>query len=230
MKKGRSGKVKQISEKQEEKKMKKTGLLMATVLMSVGLAACGGNEAMDELDKNKEQTEVAEKENNEATEEEVSAEETEAEGKKEIWNYYDKDPKKEKWEDLTFDIGRVATTNEFPTYDDDSNEVTKSAVAVEFKVENASKEKVYSTYPDQAVLVTNTGEQIDMTEMWESDDVGGEIHEGVKKEGMVVWVLEKSKAEQLEWIKLTWNSSYEDPDGNYDLDKYGENSVKIEIK
>lgn len=216
--------------------MKKTSFLVLTSLLAFSLAACGSNEAMDELEENKKTSESVASENIETTEEEstedvdASSEESNEEPSDKIWTYYDGAKQTEKWEDLSFDINRVATTNDFPTYDDDSNDVIKSAVAIDFLIKNNSKDKMYSTYPDQAVLITNTGEQIEMTEMWESDSIGGEIHEGVEKEGTVVWVLEKTKVEDLKWVKLTWNSSYEDPDGNYDLDKYKDHSVKVELK
>ncbi|NOU82660.1 hypothetical protein GC101_27745 [Paenibacillus sp. LMG 31459] len=57
----------------------------------------------------------------------------------------------------------------------------KSAVGVNFIIENTTKE-TFTTHPDQAVLVTSTGEQID-ADMSQSEDIGGEIYEGATKKG-----------------------------------------------
>lgn len=94
-------------------------------------------------------------------------------------------------------------TDKAPTVEDESAEV--SAVGVKFSIENTS-DHVFTTYPDQAILVTSTGEQIDMPDMWISDSLGGDIHEGVIKEGNVIWYLERGEASTIEWIKLEWTS------------------------
>ena len=62
-------------------------------------------------------------------------------------------------------------------------------------------------------------------DMWQSDDLGGEIHEGVIKEGNIFFYLERGEAESIEWVKLTWNNSYSDPDGNYENDIYYDQEV-----
>ena len=113
--------------------------------------------------------------------------------------------------------------------DDNGKEVTSSAVGVKMKIENTTADKIYTTYPDQATLVTSTGEQVE-ADMWLSDNLGGEIHEGVIKEGNIIFYLERGKAEEIDWIKLTWSNSYEDPDGNYDNDLYDDQEVKLELK
>jgi len=88
---------------------------------------------------------------------------------------------------------------------------------------------MYTTYPDQATLVTSTGEQI-VADMFLSDHLGGEIHEGVVKQGDVFFYLERGAASEIEWVKLEWSSSYDDPEGNYDNDLYNDHSVKLQLK
>jgi hypothetical protein len=85
------------------------------------------------------------------------------------------------------------------------NEESVSAVVVKFKIENEAG-SLFTTFPDQAALVTSTGEQISRPNMWDSDQIGGEILPGEMKEGQVVWHLEAGNAEQIEWIRLEWNA------------------------
>ncbi|WP_089097095.1 hypothetical protein [Parageobacillus galactosidasius] len=92
-----------------------------------------------------------------------------------------------------------------PGYDEEGNEITTSVVGVKFQIENTTNGK-FTTYPDQAVLVTSTGEQIDMPDMLVSDPLGGEIDKGVIKEGDVIWYLQRGNAEKIEWIKLKWTA------------------------
>ena len=96
-------------------------------------------------------------------------------------------------------------------------------------MENKSADKIYTSYPDQATLVTSTGEQVE-ADLFLSDDLGGEIHEGVIKEGNVVFYLERGEAEKIEWVKFTWNNYYEDPIGNYENDVYKDMEVKLDLK
>lgn len=83
----------------------------------------------------------------------------------------------------------------------------------------------FTTYPDQAVLVTSTGEQIDMPNVMASDNIGGEIDEGVKKEGNLIWYLKRGNAKDIKWIKLTWNVHEGD-----ESDVLNENRKEYEIK
>ena len=85
------------------------------------------------------------------------------------------------------------------------SEESVSAVVVKFRIENEAG-KLFTTFPDQAALVTSTGEQISRPKMWDSDLIGGEILPGERKEGQVVWHLKAGNAEQIEWIRLEWNA------------------------
>jgi hypothetical protein len=97
-------------------------------------------------------------------------------------------------------------------------------VSVNMVVENSSEDTI-SYYPDQAKLVTNTGEQIDMPEMFLSDDLGGDFYGKVVKDGSIMFILEKSKAEDIKWIRLIIGGA-----SDKDFNKVGEEAdLKIEF-
>lgn len=197
---------------------------MGTLLLSLGiLTACGGNEATKELEEN--DTEKSEAKVNSSD----SENKEEATKEEDIWTYYEDADWEGTWEGLKFTIQKAVVSDKAPMLDDNGKEVTSSAVGVKMKIENTTADKIYTTYPDQATLVTSTGEQVE-ADMWLSDNLGGEIHEGVIKEGNIIFYLERGKAEEIDWIKLTWSNSYEDPDGNYDNDLYDDQEVKLELK
>ncbi|MBZ9536901.1 hypothetical protein KGR20_22340 [Cytobacillus oceanisediminis] len=207
--------------------MKKLLLLCLTLVLSVVMAACGSDatdikQSDDEKAKAKtDQTELADKENSE----EADSKEKE----EDIWTYYDDAKWEDSWEGLKFTIQKAVVSDKAPGLDDSGNEITTSAVGVKMQIENTTSDKIYTTYPDQATLVTSTGEQVD-ADMFISDHLGGEIHEGVIKEGNIIFYLERGNAESIEWIKLTWSNSYEDPDGDYEKDLYKDTEVKLELK
>ena len=204
--------------------MKKTLSILGTLLLSLGiLTACGGNEATKELEEN--DTEKSEAKVNSSD----SENKEEATKEEDIWTYYEDADWEGTWEGLKFTIQKAVVSDKAPMLDDNGKEVTSSAVGVKMKIENTTADKIYTTYPDQATLVTSTGEQVE-ADMWLSDNLGGEIHEGVIKEGNIIFYLERGKAEEIDWIKLTWSNSYEDPDGNYDNDLYDDQEVKLELK
>lgn len=204
--------------------MKKTLSVMGTLLLSLGiLTACGGNEATKELEEN--DTEKSEAKVNSSD----SENKEEATKEEDIWTYYEDADWEGTWEGLKFTIQKAVVSDKAPMLDDNGKKVTSSAVGVKMKIENTTADKIYTTYPDQATLVTSTGEQVE-ADMWLSDNLGGEIHEGVIKEGNIIFYLERGKAEEIDWIKLTWSNSYEDPDGNYDNDLYDDQEVKLELK
>jgi hypothetical protein len=113
--------------------------------------------------------------------------------------------------------------------EEDGKTVSKSVVAVHMLVENTTADKVFNVYPDQATLTTSTGEQVEI-DMWESDDIGGEINEGVIKEGDIFFYLERGHAEEINWIKLTFSGDYTDPSGDYDKDIYYDYAMKVNLK
>ena len=125
--------------------------------------------------------------------------------KEDIWTYYENATWSDNFKGLKTTIQKVVVSDKAPGYDEEGNEITTSAVGVKFQIENTTEGK-FTTYPDQAVLVTSTGEQIDMPDMIVSDHIGGEIDKGVIKEGDVIWYLQRGNAEKIEWIKLKWSA------------------------
>ena len=199
-------------------KIKALLLMVASVLI---LSACGEDAAKSELDAkdtNKAEAKVG-----------VTADKAkEAEKSEDIWTYYEDAKWSEDFNGLKLDIQKVVLTDKAPTTEDENAKA--SAVGVKFRIENMSDHK-FTTYPDQAILVTSTGEQIDMPDMWISDDVGGDIHEGVIKEGNVIWYLERGQAEAVEWIKLEWNATDSALEDASDYENaYKTFSVKLELK
>jgi len=200
--------------------MKKVLSILGMLVLSLGLAGCGENEAQKELDKNDTEKSTAKD----------SSENKQSEKKEEdIWTYYEDADWSGEWEGLKFDIQKVVVSDKAPMIDVNGEEVESSAVGVKFKIENTTSDKVYNSYPDQAILVTSTGEQVE-ADMMVSDAVGGEIHEGVIKEGNLIFYLNRGEADKIEWVKLTWSNDYTDPDGNYDNDKYHDQEVKLDLK
>lgn len=121
-----------------------------------------------------------------------------------IWTYYNDATWTDDFNGLISTIEKVVVSDRAPQQDDE-NDLTASAVGIKIKLENTT-EKLFTSYPDQAVLVTSTGEQIEMPEMFLSDHVGGEIDEGVIKEGNIIWYLERGHAEDITWVKLKWTA------------------------
>ncbi|AKU27860.1 MULTISPECIES: hypothetical protein [Geobacillus] len=125
--------------------------------------------------------------------------------KEDIWTYYENATWSDNFKGLKTTIQKVVVSDKAPGYDEEGNEIPTSAVGVKFQIENTTEGK-FTTYPDQAVLVTSTGEQIDMPDMIVSDHIGGEIDKGVIKEGDVIWYLQRGNAEKIEWIRLKWSA------------------------
>jgi hypothetical protein len=186
-------------------------LLFSTFLL-IAMPACGTDSATEELNQN--DTEKAEaKTGDEATPaEETSEEKTEEDGltnKDDIWTYFDNAKWSDDYNGLKMEVQKVVVTDKAPTVEDEN--ANASAVGVKFNMENTTDGK-FTFYPDQAVLVTSTGEQIDMPDMWVSDSIGGEIDKGVIKEGYIIWYPERGNAEAIEWIKMSFSGHQGDED------------------
>lgn len=178
--------------------MKKIMCLLFAGALSLMLAGCGGDAAVEELDKN--DTEKAEAKTTSDSAKEEKPEKKAQED--DIWTYYNDATWSDDYNGLKMEIQKAVVTDKAPTMEDETAET--SAVGVKFKMENTTDGK-FTFYPDQAVLVTSTGEQIDMPDMWVSDSIGGEIDKGVIKEGNIIWYLERGHAEDIEWIKLEFS-------------------------
>lgn len=203
--------------------VKKLKVLSLFLILSLALIACS-NEATDELEKN--DTEKAEAKTDENSNEGKKKKDEKSE---DIWTYYEDANWEGTWEGLKFNIQKAVVSDKAPQLNDKGEEEIGSAVGVKMQVENTTADQKYTTYPDQATLVTSTGEQVE-ADLFVSDDLGGEIHEGVIKEGNVIFYLKRGKAEEIKWIKLTWSNSYTDPNGDYEKDKHFEQEVKLELK
>lgn len=180
--------------------MKKVLVLMFVALLT--LTACGN---VDNIQQSEDEKAKA-KTGAEATS--ASAEETKEDVEKakeeDIWTYYEDAKWSEDFKGLKSEIQKVVVSNEAPAIDENGEEVIKSAVGVKFKMENTTEGK-FTTYPDQATLVTSTGEQVEADLIF-SDNLGGEIDKGVIKEGNIIWYLARGEADKIEWIKMSWNT------------------------
>ncbi|MHA7136584.1 LptM family lipoprotein [Rossellomorea arthrocnemi] len=201
--------------------MKKIICLLVAGVMALMLAGCGGDAAVEELDKN--DTEKAE-----AKTASVSSKEEKPEkeaNEEDIWTYYNDAKWSDDYNGLKMEIQKAVVTDKAPTMEDENAET--SAVGVKFKMENTTDGK-FTFYPDQAVLVTSTGEQIDMPDMWVSDSIGGEIDKGVIKEGNIIWYLERGHAEEIEWIKMEFGGHQGgDDDFNSERKEY---EIELQLK
>lgn len=102
------------------------------------------------------------------------------------------------------------------------------SVIVKFRLENTTDQK-FTASPDQARLVTSTGEQIEFNDLNLSDNtLSGEIHKGVIKEGNVGWNLKRGQADEIEWIILEW-SSRSGGTNDYDVERKNY-EVELELK
>ncbi|WP_342419871.1 hypothetical protein [Paenibacillus sp. FSL H8-0168] len=142
-----------------------------------------------------------------------------------IWTYYNDAKWTDTWNGVTSSIEKVVVTDRAPK-DGNTNDLTASAVGVKFKVENTTK-KLYTTYPDQAELITSTGEQV-QADMVTSDHIGGEIEEGVIKDGNIIWFLKRGHAADIKWIKMKWYVI--EGNGMEATQDKKEYSVKLELK
>lgn len=172
--------------------------LLTIPLSLLLLTACGDVDTIQQSDDEKAKAKVEENA-------EKDKKQNEEKKKEDIWTYYESATWSDDFQGLKTTIQKVVVSDKAPGIDDEGDQITTSAVGVKFHIENTTEGK-FTTYPDQAVLVTSTGEQIEMPDMFVSDNIGGEIDKGVIKEGDVIWYLQRGNAEKIEWIKLKWNA------------------------
>ncbi|MTW85588.1 hypothetical protein F3157_07915 [Virgibacillus dakarensis] len=88
-------------------------------------------------------------------------------------------------------------------------------IIVDMKAENKSDEDI-EFYPDGSILVTDTGLQLEDSDVFLGEEVGGEFYGKVKKEGMATWILDDD-VEKINSVKMiidpAWNmdQSIEEP-------------------
>ncbi|GEN89233.1 DUF4352 domain-containing protein [Oceanobacillus sojae] len=98
-------------------------------------------------------------------------------------------------------------------------------IQVDMEVENTSDDNV-DFYASQAILTTSTGEQLE-PDFLMSDHIDGEFFGNVNKSGSSYYVLENSKAEDVESVRLIFSGTSdenfetigEDIDVEIDLNK-----------
>lgn len=97
-------------------------------------------------------------------------------------------------------------------------------IQVDMKVENNSEENI-EFYASQAVMTTNTGEQLE-PDMLMSDHIDGEYIGAVNKEGSSYYILKNSKAEDVESIRLIFSAPQDT-----DWENVGEEiDIEIDLK
>ncbi|AZV45169.1 hypothetical protein BAOM_4590 [Peribacillus asahii] len=121
---------------------------------------------------------------------------------------------------LTFKIHGVSVTNDIgKAYNVQANPGHK-AVQIWFELENTTADKKYEVYPDQATLVTSTGEQVKPDPFLTNHKIAGEVYEGVTKEGDIIFALENTEdVADIESVKLVFNAYSEN----------GENAKEFEV-
>ena len=94
-------------------------------------------------------------------------------------------------------------------------------IQLDIAVENSGDEEL-TFYASQPVMTTNTGEEIH-SDRWLNDHIKGELSAGAEDRGSLFFILEDSKAEDIESVSLVWEAPF---DGNWE--DLGED-VEIEI-
>ncbi|RUT48583.1 hypothetical protein EJP82_01180 [Paenibacillus anaericanus] len=205
--------------------MKRMVVLLLVLVTSISITACiKGSQKIEKLNNHIPITK-SEVVNGNEVDPESSSGENDKGNPADIWTYYNDATWSDEFKGLKSEIIKVVVSDRAPRLDDESI-FDASVVGVKFKLENTT-EGIFNTYPDQAVLVTSTGEQIDMPEMLVSDHIGGEIEKGVMKEGSVIWYLNRGHAEDITWIKLKWNTIQGDLMGDGEHTKH---SVELQLK
>ena len=92
---------------------------------------------------------------------------------------------------------------------------TMHYIQIDMEVENTSSETI-EFYASQAIITTNTGEQLE-ADFWLSDYIEGTYIGEVKKSGTQFFILENSEAEDVEWVRIVMSSPVDD-----DWDSLGE--------
>lgn len=201
-------------------------LLISTLILGLILNGCGSQESKDAENKPM-NAEVKSQVDEPAKDTEVQPDKTnevQTNDPDDIWTYYNDATWTDDFNGLVTTIEKVVVSDRAPK-DGDPDDLTGSAVGVKMKIQNTT-DRLFTTYPNQAELVTSTGEQISAS-MFYSDNIGGEIDEGVLKEGNVIWFLERGNAESIEWIKMKWNAIDGELFGDNERKEY---AIKLQLK
>ena len=130
----------------------KLGILLVAAMLT--LSACGETAKTEKTEPAATNAETsadtAKKENAEK-----SAAEESTENPDDIWTYYNDATWTDDFNGLVSTIEKVVVSDKAPK-DGNPEDLTGSAVGVKMKIENTT-DKLFTTYPDQAELVTSTG-------------------------------------------------------------------------
>jgi hypothetical protein len=229
--------------------MKKLSMIVLSLGLAVSLMACGteadeatedGNTPDTENVEESASEEVGEYEADEATEEEPQAEETEADSKWETqvgetveneggkFTLIARNDEVETQETgpMILNIPQVNATS--ATLKGDVADFLETDaieyIQIDMEVENTSEDTI-TFYPAQATITTSTGEQLE-SDMWLSDHIDGDFFGQVKQEGSQYFILEKSKAEDIEWVRVIINAPLDE-----DWNNVGEKlDFRVELK
>lgn len=201
-------------------KLKKVLMLFASIVLILSILSGCGSSSTNSSGSDKNKAQAADKKTSKTKDTAKTSSSSSNTGNSQssssksngIWTYYNGTQWSDNYQGFKTQIEKAVVTNKAPAQDGSSK--LYSAVGVKFKLTNTTKGK-FTTYPDQAVLVTSTGEQIEMPAMIGTDQLGGEIDEGVTREGNVVWYLKRGHALDIKWIKLKWDI-HKGPENNLD--------------
>ena len=179
-------------------------IFSATLVSALMLGACGDEEkntaknnqtSSEETSEKNESTESTEKATNEPeVEESELGKKTVVFKNKELNMTQTTGPMT-----LTINAAQVATLEPTEEYKEMfGGQDIATVVTVTMVAENSSEDTI-SWYPDQATLVTDTGQQVDADLLF-SGQVGGDFLGKVKKEDNVIWILKHD--ETIKNLKL----------------------------
>lgn len=215
--------------------MKRNLLLLLLLILSIGLIACGEQGSLndtnenniDEIDNQEENKKERENDANKEPESDSNTLEigeivTSEAGISTIVSYSDNvgsfetGPFKLEIENVS---GQTMEISDYyiHMFDDDEIEV----IQVDMNVENTSEDHL-NFYASQAIMTTNTGEQLE-SDVLMSEHIDARFLGAVKKSGTALYILRDSQAEEIETIKLFF-----DPPHNESYKSVGE-EIEVEI-
>ncbi|KMY32017.1 hypothetical protein ACZ11_07540 [Lysinibacillus xylanilyticus] len=212
--------------------MKKKLIFSAALVLSLGLAGCGEDKAKEEPKKEDVQTPVSSDKTNDSSKKDENKKDDdkkddvqEDDNLKSINTYTDKEldisgqtgPMKYNIDAVQLKRITVKTEEAANLFDVAVGEEV-NAITISMNGENTSKEDM-TFYLGQAVIITNTKEQLE-PDMILSEHIEGDYLGQVEHEGYNVYVLKKSKVEDLKTIEIRVSA----PE-NSNFDKQGEDIV-----
>ncbi|HHR3168042.1 hypothetical protein [Listeria monocytogenes] len=199
--------------------------MLASLLLvfSFGLSACGSS-SDSAKEESKEESTSTTNESEDLTEDETTMEEETDSGIIDSEDYATS--WSDDWKGLQTKISSVSVFKVDSAKLAEDGEDGEGLIVVNYELNNNS-EIDFNTYPDQGVLVAD-GKQIDAS-MINSDDLGGELMQGVSKDGAVVYILPTlNDVSDIKDIRLTWSASYETD--NYEEDSFKDYDARITLK